>query len=83
MTDIVYPTHLSRPVPWFETIHTHPTEAPERMQALIEMHKKFQRELEANLPLNRLLVYNVKQGWAPLDLQNETLVNEEFPITND
>jgi hypothetical protein len=87
MADIVYPTHLSRPVPWFETIHTHPTESPERMQALIEMHKKFQRELEANLPPNRLLVYNVKQGWAPLipflGLQNETLVKEEFPITND
>lgn len=85
--EMVYPTHLSRPLPWFEEIHTHPIDSPEKGQAWIEMHKKFQRELKANLPRDRLLVYNVKQGWAPLipflGIENKALAKETFPNTND
>jgi hypothetical protein len=85
--EIVYPTHISRPLPWFEEIHTHPIDSPEKQQAWIELHKKFQRELKANLPKNRLLVYNCKQGWAPLirflDIKDEALAKEDFPNIND
>jgi hypothetical protein len=83
----VYPTHLSRPLPWFEEIHTHAIDSPEKQQAWIDLHKKFQLELKAKLPRDRLLVYNVKQGWTPLitflNIQDEALVKEDFPNIND
>jgi hypothetical protein len=85
--EMVFPTHLSRPLPWFEVIHTNPIDSLEREQAHIEMHKKFQKELQANLPPDRLLVYNVKQGWAPLipflGIEDEALAKEDFPNVND
>jgi hypothetical protein len=84
---MVFPTHLSRPLPWFEEIHTNPMDSPEKQQAWIEMHKKFQKELKANLPRDRLLVYNVKQGWAPLipflGIEDTALAKEDFPRIND
>jgi hypothetical protein len=85
--EMVFPTHLSRPLPWFEEIHTNPIDSPEKEQEWIEMHKKFQKELKANLSRDRLLVYNVKQGWAPLipflGIEDEALAKEDFPNVND
>jgi hypothetical protein len=85
--EMVFPTHLSRPLPWFDEIHTHPIDSPERERACIDMHKKFQKELKANLPRDRLLVYNVKQGWAPLipflGIEDEAMAKEDFPNIND
>jgi hypothetical protein len=85
--EMEFPTHLSRPLPWFEEIHTNPIDSPERQQAWIELHKKFQKELKAKLPRDRLLVYNVKQGWAPLipflGIKDDALAKEDFPNIND
>lgn len=83
-----YPTHLDRPFPWFEKIHTHPIEAPEKRKAWMELHQRFQKRLQQKLSKDRLLVFNVKQGWAPLipflGIQDKDAVTrQDFPNIHD
>jgi hypothetical protein len=87
-TASVYPEHIARPLPWFETIKWNAgLDSKVKQQEWIELHRRYQRELEEKLPADRLLVYNVKQGWAPLvpflGLENESLAQEDFPNIND
>jgi hypothetical protein len=86
LAHIMGPLRSCRPWVWKE-IHTNPLDSPETEQAWIEMHKKFQRGLKANLPRDRLLVYNVKQGWAPLipflGIEDASLAKPDFPKIND
>jgi hypothetical protein len=83
----IYPDHVYRPLPWFEVIHTMPAFSEEGLKDWIELHKKFQRKLEESIPEERLLIYNVKQGWDPLipflGIEDRELVKEDFPDTND
>jgi hypothetical protein len=84
----VYPEHIARPLPWLETIKWNAGLDPEdKQQAWIELHHRYQHELEEKLPADHLLIYNVKQGWAPLvpflGLENEALAQEDFPNIND
>jgi hypothetical protein len=83
-----YPEQIARPLPWFETIKWHAgLDSKVKQQEWIDLHRRYQHELEEKLPADRLLVYNVKQGWAPLvpflGLENENLAQEDFPNIND
>jgi hypothetical protein len=86
--DSTYPDEISRPVPWYEFVHHHAGIDPkDKQQEWIELHQRYQLELQEILPANRFLIYNVKQGWAPLvrflDIDNENLAEEDFPNIND
>jgi hypothetical protein len=80
-------SNVDRPLPWFEILRTNPMlDSPEGRQEWIELHRRFQRELEESLPPDRLLVYNVKQGWAPLIPflgLDDSLMEVNFPNVND
>jgi Sulfotransferase domain len=82
-----YPVHIRRPLPWFEVLHTNPVlDSVEGRQRWVELHKRFQKDLEDALPEDRLLIFNVKQGWKPLIpflRLNESLADEVFPNVND
>jgi hypothetical protein len=84
----VYPDHIARPVPWLERVTVNAGLDPkEKQQEWIELHNRYKHDLEEALPADRLLVYNVKQGWAPLvpflGLEDESLAQEDFPNIND
>lgn len=84
----VYPEQISRPLPWLETIKWNPSlDLKEGQQEWIELHNRYKHELDEKLRADRLLVYNVKQGWAPLvpflALEDKSLAQEDFPNIND
>lgn len=88
LKDMQYPNGISRLLPWYEMVVTHPMETPHARQLWIEAHKKFQKELEESIPADRLLVFNVKQGWKPLiaflGIEDGTDIMEQpFPHVND
>lgn len=76
-----------RVLPWFETLVYHPhLDNTEGQQEWIELHRKFQAKLQANLSEDRLLVYNVKEGWGPLVPflgLDDSYMNTPFPNVND
>ena len=53
----------------------------------INLYTTMQREAEESLPSERLLVFNVKQGWEPLvtflELDDKSLKDTAFPHVND
>lgn len=78
---------FKRPLPWFEILVHHPhLDTDEAKQEWIEMQRNYRAKLEKTIPQDRLLVYNVKQGWEPLVPflgLDESLVHEKFPHIND
>ncbi|REJ85723.1 MAG: hypothetical protein DWQ36_22700 [Acidobacteria bacterium] len=53
-------------------------------RAAIERYVEHQREVEQTVPPERLLVYDVSQGWEPLcAFLGEPVPDEPFPRTND
>lgn len=81
------PDYLSRPLPWYEFFHLHPMETPEIRERTIAFHKNHQAKLEELLAEDRLLVFNVKQGWEPLALflgiDDDELTSQAFPYLNE
>jgi hypothetical protein len=83
-----YPDQVDRPLPWYEKMHTFPgLDSDERKESWIQLHKRYQQRLTNDLPKDRLLVFNVKQGWSPLlkflDIDDEKLAQQDFPNIND
>ena len=83
-----YPESIDRPLPWYEvTRKLVGMDGPEMQRSWINLHKRFQRMLEEALPEDRLLVFNVKQGWGPLvpflEIEDRSLVEQDFPNMND
>ena len=53
-------------------------------QASVEFYEKWVEEVKASVPKERLLVFNVKQGWKPLcDFLGVPVPNDKFPNVND
>ncbi|GAX23352.1 hypothetical protein FisN_15Lh067 [Fistulifera solaris] len=83
-----YPEHIYRPLPWFEILH-HPAivDDPGQKERWIALHRDFQKRCQETLPPDRLLLFNVKQGWAPLlqflGVDNAELRQHDFPNVND
>lgn len=83
-----YPEHIRRPLPWFEILHSPSIiEGPGQKERWITFHKESLKRCQDTLPSDRLLVFNVRQGWAPLlqflGIDDEKLSQEEFPNVND
>ena len=76
-----------RPLPWFEVLINHPhLDNDEGKQEWIELHQKFKAKCEASLPRDRLLIFNVKQGWKPLVPflgLDKSYYQKDFPNVND
>lgn len=78
---------FQRPLPWFEILVNNPhLDNEEGQNEWIELHKSFQARLQKTIPNERLLIFNVKEGWEPLvpflGLEQRYL-QEEFPNIND
>uniref|UniRef100_A0A7S4HT83 Sulfotransferase domain-containing protein n=1 Tax=Odontella aurita TaxID=265563 RepID=A0A7S4HT83_9STRA len=88
MVPPTYPDHIARPVPWFEYVYTNPNFTPEGRNAWAACYRKHREHFERSItPRERLLVFNVKQGWKPLvPFLNLNLDENElgaFPFVND
>ena len=82
-----YPSDIS-PVPWFEIAHTLPHfTQPELRKQWLELHRRFLHELEADVAPERLLIFDVRQGWSPLlrflEVNEPQLAVQPFPRLND
>ena len=85
------PIETKSVLPWYEQIQPQSPEVVSNYsRELVDMHQRFQKELEARLSPDRLLIFNVKQGWGPLKqfLLGDADVEEEqhqepFPHVND
>jgi hypothetical protein len=53
---------MAHPLPWVD----HPSYVKDNREPLIAAYKRQQEVMEAVTPADQLLIYNVKQGWAPL-----------------
>lgn len=82
-----YPEHVARPLPWFERVHTLPSlDPPGSRERWIGWHEGTRRALVAAHG-DRVLEFDVRQGWAPLlrflEVDDETLAAQPFPRVND
>lgn len=87
-TSSSYPEHIHRPLPWFEILHHSAiVDDPGQKDRWIALHKDFQKRCQDTLPPDRLLIFNVKQGWAPLlqflGIEDAQLLQKDFPNVND
>ena len=87
-THSYYPEHIHRPLPWFEILHQPAiVEGPGQKERWIAFHNDFLKRCQDSLPPDRFLVFNVKQGWAPLlqflGIEDAQLSQEAFPNVND
>lgn len=83
-----YPAHNQRPLPWFEVNQRLPGFETEEVRAAWKaLHQRLQHELEAQLPRERFLAFDVRSGWAPLldflSISDAVLAAEAFPRVND
>ena len=82
-----YPDHVDRVLPWFERVRTLPSLDPEgSKERWIAFHEKTRTAL-VKAHGERVLVFDVRQGWAPLlaflEVDDPKLVKEPFPRVND
>lgn len=81
-----YPETVSRPLPWFEIPGERSCLSSDRTHEWVELHQRFEKELYEKIPSDRLLKFNVKQGWEPLVRflnLDPKLAEEDFPYAND
>ena len=56
----------------------------EGKEASVEFYNNWIEEVKRNVPEDRLLIFNVKEGWKPLcDFLNVPIPDQPFPKTND
>ena len=82
-----YPDHVDRVLPWFERVRTLPSLDPEgSKERWIDFHEKTRMAL-VKAHGERVLVFDVREGWAPLlaflEVDDAKLASEEFPRVND
>ena len=84
-----HPEHTYRPLglPYYEYVHTDPNlSSSSRRQIYMDLYEKHPTRLrEIVEPAERLLIFNVKQGWEPLVPflhLNPDLAKETFPFAN-
>ncbi|CAF1090353.1 unnamed protein product [Didymodactylos carnosus] len=71
---------MSRAIIWTKTFHNR----FEDKQFAIELFQQHYARVQRVVPKERLLVYDVSQGWAPLcQFLNVPVPSEEFPRVND
>ena len=59
------PRYVSRVLPWYDTIHTHPNESDDSIRRYwMTAYTEFAHTIVERIPADRLLVFNVKQGWG-------------------
>merc|ERR1712194_228088 len=83
-----YPDHVWRPVPWFEIPLSCPSfDKPDGKALWIKLYEDFRRKLESHLSKERLLIFDVRSGWAPLltflGIEDPELAASPFPNVND
>ena len=80
--DVRYPEHLWRPVPWFEFVRS--DFQPFDDQDMINAYNTHNEKVIRQLPPDRLLVFNVKQGWPPwVEFFHMQTPEVDFPHVND
>jgi len=84
--ELNYPTHLARPLPWYEYPVKHVIQ--DYRDLWISHYNSYHDEFIKNSPPDKLLVFNVKQGWEPwvefFDMDpNDPLLQHDFPYVND
>lgn len=66
-------------MPWFECM-----DKVEWTRDPAEVYTEWVAKVKSSIPADRLLVYNVKQGWEPLaKLLGKSVPNEPFPHANE
>lgn len=59
-------------------------DAPDTTEGLVRSARRWDEEVKANVPADRLLVWEAKEGWEPLcDFLELPVPDEEFPRVND
>ncbi|CAF1205807.1 unnamed protein product [Didymodactylos carnosus] len=71
---------MARAIIWTKAFHNQFKDK----QYAIELFQQHNARVQRVVPRERLLVYDVKQGWAPLcKFLNVPIPSEEFPFVND
>lgn len=87
--DPKYPNHITRPLPWYEYCHIVPITQSKYDNFYFQLYKDFRKLIEDTIEPDRLLIFNVKEGWEPLinflelSESHSYLMNEPFPFVND
>jgi Sulfotransferase domain len=78
---------ISQPLPWYEVCHHSPgVDDPGAKQEWVDLYNLHVNEVKDNISKDRLLEFNVKEGWAPLvDFMgwDRGLLDQPFPRLND
>ena len=82
-----YPDHVDRVLPWFERVRTLPSLDPEgSKERWVAFHEETRIDL-VKAHGDRVLVFDVREGWAPLlaflEVDDANLAAEPFPRVND
>jgi hypothetical protein len=80
-----YPDHVNRILPWYDEIRILPG-IDLQLEEWGQLHDAFHQQVVEEIPAQDLLIYNVKQGWAPLVPflgLDESLAEKDFPRVND
>ena len=79
--------YVTNVFPWYDKVHFSPFETEAVRQEWISAYETYPKTLHEAIPEDRLLVFNVKQGWDPLvaflDIDNPELISKGFPQVNE
>lgn len=83
-----YPQDKIRYFPWYEKLRAVDDNHPNlRKDKNIKMYMDHFDDVRASVPRDRLLVYNVKEGWGPwvdfFQIRDPLLTADDFPFVND
>jgi hypothetical protein len=83
-----YPDDKIRYLPWYEKLRPVDDNHPNlRKDKNVKMYMDHFEHVKASVPSDKLLVYNVKEGWGPwvdfFNIRDPALTAEGFPFVND
>lgn len=61
-----HPQSFVQPLPWYQYQTKISSFEPDRRQGWLDLYNNSRSEIESSIDPERLIVFNVKQGWEPL-----------------
>lgn len=84
-----HPQNFVQPLPWYQYQTKISSFEPDRRQGWLDLYNNSRREIESTIDPERLIVFNVKQGWEPLieflGIDDQSILDGDlpFPFVND